>query len=665
MKTSLLYNLMLFILVFSYGYNYSQKNELIPREAFFTGENRFDFVMDESGKSLYFRSDKSPNTIFSCISKNPEEIYSTVYPGKVVKFIPTENELLTIWQDSIYHLDLNGSSINIPHEVSSIKLVSRLHQRYHIALEIKAGDSFDDGIYLLNIKSRQLRKKFDLQPMSSIFFDKHFNLIAGNNKNEQGGNSLYYFKNNEWRILESHDWEVDDIIGGFSKVISVSDDGKTIYYTSNLATDKSRLYTYDIGSETSLEIAQSELVDLLPFGTSVDTKGNVTSVVGLYAKTIRIVTDQSSEKDFEFLRKNITGEISFVQAIDRDKKWLIRELCGGHNNIYLFDRPTQKLTYLLSDFPILDKENLASRWAFTVTTRDSLNLPVHVYLPYGSDEDNDGIPNQPLPTVMYIHGGPWVGVVHWNQSFHCRNFQLLANRGYAVIVCEFRGSTGLGKSFVEKSIKKWGTDMTNDNVDIAKWAVQSKIVLENKIALWGWSYGGYATLAGLTFSPETYACGVAMYGISDLVAFGKTSYADNEFWKTMVGDAYDSTEVNILKKYSPINYVENIKVPLLITTGSKDQRVPQSQMDTVAVAMEKENKDVIYFYYPDEVHDYRESRSWISFWAVTEQFLKDNLNGEAEPIGDEFELGDKVVVAAGRKYIEGLKNEHPLRAKQH
>jgi len=656
MKTSLLYNLMLFILVFSYGYNYSQKNELIPREAFFTGENRFDFVMDESGKSLYFRSDKSPNTIFSCISKNPEEIYSTVYPGKVVKFIPTENELLTIWQDSIYHLDLNGSSINIPHEVSSIKLVSRLHQRYHIALEIKAGDSFDDGIYLLNIKSRQLRKKFDLQPMSSIFFDKHFNLIAGNNKNEQGGNSLYYFKNNQWEILESHEWEVDDILGGFSKVISVSDDGKTIYYTSNHTTDKSRLYTYDIITEKKKEIARSELVDLLPFGCSVDTKGNITSVVGLYAKTIRLVTDQSCKKDFAYLQKMMVGELSFIQSLDKDRKWLIRELRGGQNKIYLFDRRTQKRTYLQSDYPLLDEESLAGRRAFVVQTRDSLNLPIHVYLPYGSDRDNNGIPDQPLPAVMYIHGGPWVGIVHWNQSFHCRNFQLLANRGYAVIVCEFRGGTGLGKSFVERSIKKWGTDMTRDNVDIAEWAIQSKIALANKIAIWGWSYGGYAALAGLTFFPETYACGVSMYGISDLVSFGKTPYADNDFWKKMVGNTYDSTEAYMLKKYSPINYIENIKVPLLITTGSKDKRVPQSQMDTVASAMKKENKDVVYFYYPEEGHDYRESTSWISFWAVTEQFLKDNLSGKAEPIGDDFELGDKVVVAAGEKYINNLKN---------
>ncbi len=285
--------------------------------------------------------------------------------------------------------------------------------------------------------------------------------------------------------------------------------------------------------------------------------------------------------------------------------------------------------------------------------RDGLELPIHVYLPPGSDSDNDGIPDKPLPTVLYVHGGPWVGVAQWNNWFHTRNFQLLANRGYAVINTEFRGATGMGKAFVDAGDKEWGRKMHYDKVDVSRWAIDQGIAATDKLAIWGWSYGSYATNAALAFSPDLFACGLSMYGPADLDAFCRIPFTDSELWRSRVGNPNTAEGTMLLQKYSPQNYIHQIKKPLLLTTGSKDARVPQSQVDNFANALAEAGKEVIYFYYQEEGHDYRAPESWISFWAVGEQFLHDHIGGKQQPSAGDFEKGNLKVVH-GQSYIEGM-----------
>lgn len=197
--------------------------------------------------------------------------------------------------------------------------------------------------------------------------------------------------------------------------------------------------------------------------------------------------------------------------------------------------------------------------------------------------------------------------------------------------------------------------MSNDKADIAKWAVDNKISVKEKVGIWGWSYGGYATLSGLAFHPDIYACGISMYAPTEFLSFGKSPFAiNNERWKMRVGDVNKEEDIDELKKCSPFNYVKEFRVPVLMTTGSKDDRVPQSQMDTMASALKNAGKDVTYFYYPDEGHDYRSPASWMSFWAVGEQFLSDKLGGKYEKKGDDIATSDMVIVE-GKKFIEALK----------
>lgn len=631
---------------------FAQSADLIPREKFFSENINFQFQLDPDGENLYYRNREHPNTIFK------KHIGSSLvteksYDGKVTDYRATSNGLLTIWSDTLIHLSLGDKEIELDKVAKSLKFIAHPNSRERHAVEFRDADGSDDALLTIDLAKGEVTGAKRLPPYRKYIIDADFNFVAASWSNGSSESFIEYNRNGTWTQLAKQEAGVDRFLGGFSQVISASADGNKFWYTSNSESDKTQLYEFDRSAEKSKLLAKADECDIIPFATAIARDGSIKSVVGLYAKTIRKTIDPKWKEDLDLIQSKMDGDLGFVQSVDDDNVWLLREFNGGPQKIFMFDRSTKKLDYLLTSYPDVKHEAMARRQAFSVPTRDGIELPVHVYLPNGSDDNKDGIPNEPLPTVMYVHGGPWVGIVHWNQDFHWRQYQLLANRGYAVIVCEFRGASGLGKDFVNRSVKTWGTDMTNDKTDIANWAVDKGISAKDKVGIWGWSYGGYATMAGLTLSPETYACGVSMYGISDLVSFGKTDFANNDFWKSMVGDAFDDEEAKMLAKHSPINFVDKVRAPMLMTTGSLDARVPQQQMDSMADSLNNAGKEVIYFYYPNEGHDYRAPESWISFWAVTEHFLSDNLGGKALEVGGDFELGDHKVVY-GEEYIEKL-----------
>lgn len=632
-------------LLFCIACNAQKEAPLIPRDAFFTGEQRFAFKLSPQADKVYFQTDKS-TSVFYC----PVDSAMLIREIKITpnSWEPVENGLLACFADSLVRLSIvpvdgKETPVKLPFEARRIRILTAYHQQV-FALEMVGADDKDSGIYRFDLARSSFQKIAGLQTGKTVFFDKNMNMVAAHQENDQGGNSLYWYDKPKaaWKPFVAVGFSEDMFLGGFTKIVSVAADGKTVYFTTNLYTDKSQFYAFHPENNKIDTLAAQPLVDILPFGVSTNTEGRVTSVVGLYAKTMRVVTDPAVIGDFGFLTKNIPGDISYGGHSVDGSKWLIREFTGGPAKYYLYDRSQKQLRFLLTDYPALDQYPKAARRAFFVPTRDGLTLPVHVYLPPGSDANGDGLPDKPLPTILYVHGGPWAGVTFWNQYFHWRNFQLLANRGYAVINCEFRGSTGLGKDFIDKSSKVWGTDMVNDKVDIANWARSIGIApVIGKIGIWGWSYGGYAAMAGLAFSPETYDCGIAMYGISDLEAFLKTDFANNDFWHARVGNLPE--DAAMLRSYSPINFIDRIQAPLLLTTGSKDDRVPQSQMDHMADAMKKAGKDVTYFYYPEEEHDYRSNESWVSFWAIAEGFLAKHLGGRSQPGEKDRQRGNYVV----------------------
>jgi len=200
-----------------------------------------------------------------------------------------------------------------------------------------------------------------------------------------------------------------------------------------------------------------------------------------------------------------------------------------------------------------------------------------------------------------------------------------------VINTEFRGAAGYGREFMDKGNKAWGTEMHTDLVDIAAWAIDQGIAPEKKIGIWGWSYGGYATFAGLAFAPKVWACGISMFGVSDLEEFGHQDNADSGLWLNRTGNIKIPKDLEMLRAYSPINAVKKIKSPLLVTHGSKDNVSYQIQSDKMVDELLDKNKRVSYFIYPNEPHDYRKAESWVSFWAVAEQFFSRSSRWRSRP----------------------------------
>ncbi len=257
--------------------------------------------------------------------------------------------------------------------------------------------------------------------------------------------------------------------------------------------------------------------------------------------------------------------------------------------------------------------------------------------------------------VVWVHGGPW-----WRDRWGFDPIhQWLANRGYAVLSVNFRGSTGFGKKFVNAANREWGGKMHEDLLDAVKWAVKKKIADPDRVAIMGGSYGGYATLVGLTLTPDTFACGVDIVGPSNLITFmeaipeNRTSTID--MWAARVGDHRTEEGRTFLWERSPIAFADRITRPLLIAHGVNDPRVTKAESDQIVAVLQENGVPVTYVVYPDEGHGFAQPENRLAFYAVAEQFLAEHLGGRAEPVGDAF-AGSSITIPVGGEQMAGVNN---------
>jgi dipeptidyl aminopeptidase/acylaminoacyl peptidase len=277
----------------------------------------------------------------------------------------------------------------------------------------------------------------------------------------------------------------------------------------------------------------------------------------------------------------------------------------------------------------------------------------YLSLPAGSDSDGDGKPDHPLPTVLFVHGGPW-GRDEWGYN---RDHQWLANRGYAVLSVNFRGSTGLGKKFVNAANGEWAGKMHDDLIDAVTWAEKNGIADPQKVAIYGGSYGGYATLVGVTFTPDTFACGVDLFGPSNLITLEQSI---PPYWAPFleqltkrVGDFRNDDGQKLLTARSPLTHADAIKKPLLIGQGANDVRVKQAESDQVVKAMQAKSIPVSYVLFSDEGHGFARPANEKAFDAVAETFLAQCLGGSYEPVGNDFK-GSTIKVPSGADQVYGV-----------
>ena len=436
-------------------------------------------------------------------------------------------------------------------------------------------------------------------------------------------------------------------LAGFTK------DNLSVYLMESRGRNTGALFEWNLQTDDKRLLAEDRLADVGGILSHPEEK-TVQAVSFTYDRRKWKILDPTLQEHFDILEEIEDGELLVTsRTLDLRYSVVAYLLDDGPVKYYLYDAVTKQTTYLFSNRDDLDQYTLVKMHPRIITSRDNLKLVSYLSLPPGTDSDEDGIPDKPLPMVLDVHGGPWARDT-WGYS---AEHQWLANRGYAVLSVNFRGSTGFGKEFTNAGNGEWSGKMHNDLLDAVAWAVDHKIANGEQVAIMGGSYGGYATLVGLTFTPDTFACGVDIVGPSSLVTLLENV---PPYWvpilpmmKDRVGDwTTESGRAELLAR-SPLTKVDAIQKPLLIAQGANDPRVKQAESDQIVSAMTQKQIPVTYVLYPDEGHGFARPENRISFHAVTEAFLAKHLGGRYEPIGDDF-AGSSIEIPAGADQVPGL-----------
>jgi dipeptidyl aminopeptidase/acylaminoacyl peptidase len=429
--------------------------------------------------------------------------------------------------------------------------------------------------------------------------------------------------------------------------------GTILYARDSRGRDTAALFTMDLATGATTLVAEDPKADVGALMTHPAT-GKLEAAAFTYDRTRWQVLDPAVQADLDALKAVDPGELTITSRTQKDDLWTVAFLKdAGASRYYLYERATKQATYLFSNRKDLDGLPLVPMHPVVIPSRDGLSLVSYLSLPKACDPSGSGKPAHPVPLVLDVHGGPWARDGWGYNPIH----QWLANRGYAVLSVNFRGSTGFGKKFLVAANGEWAGKMHDDLLDAVDWAVKQGIADRAKVAISGGSYGGYATLVGLTFTPEVFACGVDVVGPSSLVTLLESI---PPYWKPQldmmkkrVGDPTTEEGRKFLIERSPLTHVAKIQRPLLIGQGANDPRVKQAEADQIVKAMTENKIPVTYVLYPDEGHGFARPPNRISFFAVQEAFLAPILGGRAEPLGKDLK-GSTLTVPAGAEGIAGL-----------
>ncbi len=406
-------------------------------------------------------------------------------------------------------------------------------------------------------------------------------------------------------------------------------DGETVWLMSNHGdeNDLIGLYTFNINTR-ELNLVERDPEGEVDFGGAVFSPATRELLATVYVgdrTRIYPKTDEFAAR-LEFLRENLPeGEIG-ISSQTRDERLALVSLSRDVDpaSVYLVDMENESVELLYRVRPEIDSEQMAEMRPIRYTARDGLEIPGYLTVPNGVEPEN-------LAVVALIHGGPWARDTWGFRS----QVQFLANRGYAVFQPNFRASTGFGQEFLNAGNLEWGDAMQDDITDGIQYLIEEGIADPERVCIMGGSYGGYATLAGMVFTPELYACGVNIVGVSNIITLLNSIPA---YWGPIrqmltlrVGDPDDEEQRAQLERQSPINHVENIQRPLLIVHGANDPRVRQSEADQIVVAMREAGLPVEYILAPDEGHGFSQRVNRIAMFARTEQFLAEHLGGRYQP----------------------------------
>ena len=396
-------------------------------------------------------------------------------------------------------------------------------------------------------------------------------------------------------------------------------DNKELYVSSNRHRDKSSIYKFDLeeGTETDLIFEHPE-VDV--YGLMKSKKRRIITGVSFYTDKQNYKFYDAWRRDLQLsLEDKIPGVEVRVSSLSKDetKSIVVAFSDRTRGTYYYYDIKEDKLTKLADLSPWLNPDEMSEMKSVKYETRDGLIIHGYLTLPVNYKEGDK------LPVVVNPHGGPWVRD-YWGFN---SEIQYLANKGYAVFQMNYRGSTGYGRNFWEKSFKQWGKTMQDDITDGVNWLIDEGIADPDRIAIYGASYGGYATLAGLTFTPDLYACGVDYVGVSSLFTFMESMPPYWELYRDMMYEmvGHPENDKELLASASPLLHIDKIKAPLFIAQGANDPRVKKSESDQIVDALQKKGIDVPYMVKNDEGHGFYNEENQFDFYRAMGDFLNKHL----------------------------------------
>jgi len=627
----------------------SKERRVIPLEDFFRNPEKTRFQISPNGEYLSFMApwENRLNVFTKQIASGKEFRVTSEKDRNVAGFFWGSNSRIVFLKDKggdenfhLYSVSPEGKDeLDLtPFEGITTQIIDELpdnEEEVIIGLNLRNKEIFD--AYRLNINTAALVMEAENPGNITEWGTDHKGIIRLAITTDGVNNTLLY--------RETHlDPFYELITTHFRESLAplfFTFDNKKFYALSNLNRDKAAIVIFDPAEKKETEILfQHGEVDL--GGLSYSHKRKVLTNYSYTDWKRQIVfLDSEAEKIYKRIEKEVGDvEIVIVSHDKEERKFLVRTFSDRSlGAYYFFDAEKDSLTHLSDVSPWLKEEELCEMKPITYKTRDGLTVHGYLTLPsnvivsgtkqsptkeMASSRENAGLAmTSKVPVVVNPHGGPWVRD-GWGFN---PEVQFLANHGYAVFQMNYRGSTGYGKKFWEASFKQWGKKMQDDITDGVKWLINEGIADPKRVAIYGGSYGGYATLAGLTFTPDLYACGIDYVGVSNLFTFMKTI---PPYWKPYLEMMYEmvgnpETEKEMLHDASPVFHVDKIKVPLLVAQGANDPRVNINESNQIVEALRKRGVEVEYMVKDNEGHGFHNEENRFDFYRAMEKFLAEHL----------------------------------------
>lgn len=521
----------------------------------------------------------------------------------------------------LYALDLDSGEATLVTPEKGVTATVLEHNKWQpstMLIGLNADNPELHDVYRLDLTTREVEKIETNPGYAGWLIDADLQVRGGAAMTEDGG-LIALLRDEDGTDQPWLEVGPDDVattgIQGFRR------DGKICYVLSSVGVNAARLIAVDLTDGTETVLAEDPEYDVSGVAQHPETL-EPQAVTYVKERKQWHYLDSDFGADIEFLRGRLSSEIGVSRSVRDDRQWLVHEMVAdGPIRYYTYDRDTRDLTYLFSHKPQLEDYRLADMEPFSFAARDGLTIHGYVTFPLGVDREN-------LPAVLNVHGGPWARDV-WGYDPEA---QWLANRGYACMQVNFRGSTGYGKAFGNAGNKEWGRMMHTDLIDAVDHLVDLGWIDRERVGIYGGSYGGYAALAGAAFTPEVFRCAVDMVGPSNLMTLLNSI---PEYWKpqikfmhTRVGDP--ETEADMLWDRSPLSRVDDIAIPILVAQGKNDPRVKEAEAEQIVSALAEKGLDHEYLLFEDEGHGLAKPENRERFYAAAETFLAQHLGGRTE-----------------------------------